>query len=77
MITTSIEILTAKELRRLLDLDEGTISDLEENGMPFVQLPGQRKIYLASSLREYFNRIQERRSSETSGNLPGGRMVNT
>jgi phage terminase Nu1 subunit (DNA packaging protein) len=77
MITTSIEILTAKELRRLLDLDEGTISDLEENGMPFVQLPGQRKIYLAPSLRRYFHRIQERRRSEPSGNLPGGRKVNT
>lgn len=77
MITTSMEILTGKELRRLLDLDEVTLSDLEQNGMPFVQLPGQRKIYLASSLRGYFNRIQERTHSETSGNLPGGRKVNT
>ena len=55
MITTSMEILTGKELRRLLDLDEVTLSDLEESGMPFVQLPGQRKLYLASSLIRYFN----------------------
>jgi len=72
-----MEILTGKELRRLLDLDEVTLSDLEESGMPFVQLPGQRKLYLASSLIRYFNRIQERRRSETSGNLPGERMVKT
>lgn len=76
MITERMQILTEQELRKHLDIDAETLLALEERGLPFVQLPGEKRVYAVPAVCDYLERIQCKIRPNFTHNPGKARKVN-
>lgn len=60
MIKNDEEILTFEELRDCLNLSANELTKLTDEGLPFISF-GDKKVFLASSVKIHFGRIEEKK----------------
>jgi hypothetical protein len=51
------EVYTAEEIATMLKISEGDLTDLEAEGLPFIQV-GDRHVYLTSSVLAFLKKVE-------------------
>ena len=58
------EIITEKELMELLDIEEKTMYQLRQRGLPFTRLNRVKRVYLVSEILDWIKANQNNLTSE-------------